>query len=271
MAKSGDPERAATKVDPDFRVWDGVYGTFAEAPAAGPGFAGPIWRDRSLAAARDTLAAAQMGQPLDYALRQRNAVLPPVTALTLAGQQRANILDFGGGLGTGYLVLDKAMSDTVARIDYTIVEGEGICRAGRDLFAGANNQPSFRSELPASARFDIVHAASVIQYIEDWRHLIRKLAGYGAPLLSLADIFIGEFSTYVTLQNYYDSRIRHWFFNAAEFIGEVERNGYQLAMRAECDGMILGQYGPLPMANFTPVLRLAHTSNLLFRKPSARR
>ncbi len=258
------PIPAATAVEPDFKVWDGVYPSFAAAPAVGPGFDGPIWHERSRRAAREAYAEAEAGEPLDYGLRQRNSLLPTVVASMLGRQDRVRVLDFGGGFGLGYLLLTRAMPSAIARVDYTVVESAGICETGRDLFAG-NANPSFRDRLPDAALFDIVHAASVIQYIGDWRALIRQLVGYGARYLSLADIFIGDFSTFVTLQNYYDSRIRHWFFNAAEFIGAIEGSGYQLALRVPCDAKILGRYGPLPMDNFPEKLRISNTTNLLFR------
>ncbi len=255
--------------DPNFRVWEGVYRSFAEAPAVGPGFQGPRWRERSIAAARETLARAKAQEPIDYALRQRNAVLPPLVAALLAGQERVDVLDLGGGLGTGYMVLMKTMPEAVRRVRYTVVEVESIARAGREIFAGLDG-PEFHSTLPDAARFDIVHAASVLQYIEDWDGLIARLADYGANFVSLADVFAGNFSTYVTTQHYYESRIPHWFFNAAQFTAAVEKSGYRLLLRAECDAKILGQYGPLQMDNFPPGLRIAHTSNFLFSRRSAR-
>ncbi len=251
----------------DFNVWEGVFSSFAEAPAVGQGFDGPIWRDRSVTAARDTAAQARARRPLDYALRQRNALLPALVAALLATQERVNILDFGGGPGTSYLLLAQTMPDAVGRIDYTIVDVDSICAAGRELFNGKTG-PTFCNGLPDTARFDIVHAASVLQYIEDWRSLVARLAGYNARFLSLADMFIGDFKTYVTLQNYYGSKIRHWFFNADEFIDAVQGKGYALALRSHCDAKILDRYGPLPMQNFPPALRLVNTSNLLFCRGS---
>ena len=165
------------------------------------------------------------------------------------------------------MVLAKAMPGAVDRVDYSVVEVDGICRAGCELFAGRKG-PTFHSELPAVARVDVVHAASVMQYIEDWKGTVARFADYGASYISFADIFIGQFATYVTLQNYYGSRIRHWFFNADEFIGEVEENGYQLLVHIECDAKILGRYGPLPMENFPPALRIPHSSHLLFSRRS---
>jgi putative methyltransferase (TIGR04325 family) len=251
-----------------FHVWNGVYPTFAAAKEVGPGFDGEIWRDRSLQAARDTLALVGSGQPLDYALRQRNALLPVLTASVLATQPRASILDFGGGLGTGFMVLADGIADAAAKIDYAVVEVDSICRAGNDLFAGKSG-PKFLSELPAAGSYDIVLAASVMQYIEDWQNVVARLAGYGARYLLFADMFVGSFPGFVTLQTYYGSLIRHWFFNDREFIDAVERHGYRLALRSTADAKILGAYGPLPMDNLPPDRRVPHASHLLFQRASA--
>lgn len=252
-----------------FNVWNGVYPSFAAAPAVGPGFDGEMWRDRSLQAARDTLALIGSGQPLDYSLRQRNAFLPVLTASVLASQPRASILDFGGGLGTGYMVLANGIFDAAAKIDYAVIEVDSICRAGAALFTGTKG-PLFQSELPAAGAHDIVLAASVMQYIEEWQSVVARLAAYGARHLLFADMFVGSFAGFVTLQAYYGSLIRHWFFNEHEFIAEVERYGYRLALRSTCDAKVLGKFGPLPMDNFAPEFRIPHTSHLLFQRVAAK-
>jgi putative methyltransferase (TIGR04325 family) len=255
-------------VDAAFNVWEGVYRGFAEATAIGPGFEGPTWRDRSLQGAIETLTQVENGESLDYSLRQRNALLPVVTATILGEQSRVRILDFGGGLGTGFLVLASTVSGAAERVDYAVVEVDCICRSGAELFAGRKG-PTFHHQLPdvaAAADFDIVHAASTIQYIEDWRAMVARLATYGARYLSLSDIYIGDFPTYATLQNYYGSRIRHWFLNKGEFVSHVERCGYRLIVHIDCEMKVLGKHGPLPMNNFPEQLRIRHGSNLLFRK-----
>lgn len=262
------PPAPCMTVDRDFKVWDSVYASFEEAPPVGPGFDGQVAQQRGLQAARDALARIASGQPLDYSLRQRNALLPPVVAMVLAEHSRVRVLDFGGGLGTGYMVLAKALGGLKDGIDYRVIEVEGICRLGSELFAGKKG-PRFESSLPADGPFDLVFTASTLQYLGDWKSAVARLAGYGAPNLVFADAFIGRFTSYVTLQNYYGSRIRHWFLNSETFVAEVERHGYALALRSECDARILDSYGPLPMDNFPEELRLAYTSNLLFRRNAA--
>lgn len=119
----------------DFNVWGGVYPSFAVAKAVGPGFEGEIWCDRSMQAARDTLAAVGSRSALDYSLRQRIALLPVLTASVLSAQPSARSLDFGGGLGTGFMVLVNGIPGAAERVDYSVAEVDSICQAGEELFA----------------------------------------------------------------------------------------------------------------------------------------
>ena len=248
-----------------FNVWEGVYSSFAEAGATGPGFDGEILRERSIQAGREYLRQIKQGEPLDYSLSQRNALLPVVTAMMLTRQDRVRILDFGGGPGYGLMVLIDALGNARRRIDYHVVDVRTICEAGRELFSDGEG-PCFNPALPPSTRanFDLVHTSSTMQYIEDWRAMVGLLASYRAPYVVFGDVFVGAFQSYVTVQNYYGSRIPHWFFNFRDFVSEVDRHGYELLLRTPCHVKILGNHGPLPMDNFSEQYRLSHKSNLLF-------
>src|SRR5271156_3583706 len=106
----------------EFNVWEGIYSTFAEAGGTGPGFDGDVWRERSIQAGRQYLSQVKRGQPLDYSLSQRNALLPVVTAMLLTQRNKVRILDFGGGPGYGLTVLIAALGNTRPRIDYHVVD-----------------------------------------------------------------------------------------------------------------------------------------------------
>lgn len=224
-------------------VWEGIYSSFAEAGATGPGFNGEVWRNRSTQV-----------DPLDYSLTQRNALLPFIAAI---GKTR--ILDFGGGPGYGLMVLKATLRDT-RHIEYHVVDLEPICETGKALFPDCHFHPDFPRLF-----FDLVHTSSTIQYFEAWQHAIKKLGSYKAPYLAFGDAFVGAFPTYVTVQNYYGSRIPHWFFNFGEFVSEVEKHGYELILQMPCHVEILGKRGPLPMDNFPEQYRLPHKSHLLFK------
>src|SRR5215470_7836765 len=62
--KKGEPADEA-RAAAEFSVWEGVYGSFVEASAVGPGFHGPTWRDRSIEAAREAIAKLKTDEPLD--------------------------------------------------------------------------------------------------------------------------------------------------------------------------------------------------------------
>lgn len=248
-----------------FNVWEGIYSSFAEAKGCGPGFDGGVWRERSIETGREFPSQAEKGEPLDYSLSQRNALLPIVTAMLLNRQTAVRILDFGGGPGYGLIVLMDALGEARSRVDYHVIDVKNICEAGRELFSDGKG-PCFHPSLPpsAGAKFDLVHTSSTIQYIEDWRATVKLLASYRVPYLAFEDVFVGAFASYVSVQNYYGSQIPHWFFNLGDFVSEVEAQGYELLSQTPCHVKILGQYGPLPMTNFPEQYRLSNKSNLLF-------
>lgn len=246
-----------------FHVWEGIFASFSEAPASGPGFEGETWRQRSMIAARQSMEQLRAGQVLDYSMRQRNAVLVTLTAALLARQSRVRILDFGGGPGYGFMVLLSAIPDAAKKIDYHIVEVENVCREAPALFDAAA-APKFQTDLPAKLAYDIVFTASTLQYIEDWRGICRALAAYRAPYLLFSDVFAYAGAAYVTLQNYYDSRIRHWILNEGEFIAEIAGGNYALDLKSDCSVKILDEYGPLPMTNLPIGKRVTNARHFMF-------
>ena len=254
--------------DSTFNVWEGIYSSFAAAPASGSGFESDTWRDRSVQFARETLAKLRAGHPLDYSLRQRNAILPTLAAVLMTQQTRIDILDFGGGPGFGFMALSAAVPEAALRTNYYVVEIDQIGRAGEALFADCPG-PVFRTKMPSGKRFDIVYSSSTVQYIEDWRENVRLMAASKPRFLVYSDVFAGAGPSFVTLQNYYGSRIRHWFFNMNEFVSEVESHGYVLGLRSTCEVQILGRHGPLPMDNFPEPYRLRNTLHLLFWREDA--
>ena len=248
-------------------IWEGMFPSFpaADAEACGPGFEGEVYLVRTLASARDCLDALSRGAPIPAFHKQRSTVLPVVAATLLRSRQSVRILDFGGALGIGYMTLLESIPSASARVSYTVVEGRGICEAGKRLFEpGAPIE--FVDKLPANERYDLVHSASALQYVEDWRAIISALGSYGSPYLLLSDVFAGNIPSFVSLQNYYGSRIRHWFLNLDELMGCLVAAGYELVMRSYVSSRRLGSYDGLPMDNFPSSHRLSQTLHLLLGK-----
>jgi putative methyltransferase (TIGR04325 family) len=186
--------------------------------------------------------------------------------MMLQSNDPLRILDFGGGLGIGYMTLSESISHRSGAIEYTIVEIPEVCETGRGLFAGG--RVTFLDSLPSEGEFDLVHSASALQYIEDWPQVLDSLSDYGAEYILLSDVFAGSIPTFVTLQNYYGSRIRHWFLNLDELLKVISSLGYQLVMKSFVDSHRRGLEGKLPMDNFPAGNRLERSLHLLLRRNS---
>ncbi len=181
----------------------------------------------------------------------------------LAGRHTLRILDFGGGLGIGYMTLLESIPHAEERIEYTIVEVPQVGDAGRELFSG---RVRYVETLPPGDRFDLVHTASALQYVEDWRRVLGSLAGYQADFMLLSDVFAGAIPSFVTLQNYYGSRIRHWFLNLEALVSACADVGYSVAMKSHVSARRLDIEDRLPMEQFPDTHRLEHTLHLLLAR-----
>lgn len=248
-----------------FTIWEGVYTGFREVPADGAGFSSAAWSEKSLARLRELRApeAAAVPQAVAYS----STLLHAVAALALAESPRLKVLDFGGGLGLTYASLLKAAGDP-KNVEFHVVENPEVCAAARREFAG-DARVSFHETLPELAGVDIVHAQSSLQYIEDWKGLLGRLAAYGARRMILTDVPAGEFSTFASAQNYYGSRIPCWFFNAAEFIAALDAAGYRAILRTRFLGPYLGRWQDHPMENFPADRRVGRSCSFLLERRAA--
>ena len=236
-----------------FNIWEGVYSSFTEAApySLGRGFEGDVYNQRAFDAAMECVTALKKGMPIPAFHKQRSNILPPVTTMMLQQRESLKVLDFGGGLGIGYMTLEESIPLCEQKIKYSIVEFPEICEQGRN-----------------SGEFDLIHSASALQYIEDWKGLIKKFISYNPKYILLSDVFAGHIPTFVTLQNYYSSKMIHWFFNLDEFLSFFSSVGYSLKMKSYVNSRRLQTDDVLPMENFPEDHRLQQTYHLLFCRES---
>jgi putative methyltransferase (TIGR04325 family) len=248
-----------------FFIWEGIYSDFKSAmmDANGNGFCGDIYQTRSLQAATECLSALKTNKPIPAFHKQRSTHLPPVVAMMLSSKKKIKILDFGGGLGIGYMTLMESIPADLKRVAYTVVEVPEVSSIGLNLHAAAVN---YVSNLPIEGSFDLIHAASSFQYVENWQDLVENFVALKPEYILLSDVFAGSIKTYVTLQNYYESKIPHWFLNLNELLASFDKYGYKLCMKSFATSRRLDAEDILPMTNFPEDLRLNQTLHLLFQK-----
>lgn len=245
-----------------FNIWEGIYKNFGECPSAGEGHEGNTWVSRSFERINTIRDEIKQGNPISS---DPESLLPFMVALLSANNDTISILDFGGGLGSTYMSIISACERN-QDINFHIVESNKICETGVNIFKDDHRinfykYPVFPQKIK---KMDIVHLGSSLQYIEDWRQLLKGLSEYNPKYFLFEDLPAGAISTFATIQNYYESKIPHWFFNIEEFISMMESINYKLFFRSIFSGSYFGEKQKPPLSNFPPEYRINNTWNLLF-------
>jgi putative methyltransferase (TIGR04325 family) len=206
-------------------TWDGIYAHLRDVPAQRPGYDQAERVHELVLEARTLLDQVRQGRQL----RLWHGALCVVAAAAARPGVPLRIVDFGGGMASGYIHLIASKLDV--DIDYRVIDLPQMCEAGNGLFEGDPHVKFHTSLDHVDWVPDIVYASSVLQYIEEYRGQLRKLAALGAPWILLAKLPVGEFATFATRQlNLPGQVIPYWFFNRAEIVEHMSACGYRLVL-----------------------------------------
>lgn len=259
---------------PLISIWEGVYDNFEEAKinSVGSGFSGEKWSENSTNVIIQCLEMMRLKKNIPQFHKQRAIILIPIVCMLLNHLKNLKILDFGGGFGIGFLALKESLVMQDEMYEYDVIELPEVCDEAKKVFAQylpedlSSKRIVFENLIPQDKKYDLVYSASAIQYIADWKSMLKELVKSRPQFLLLSDVFAGPIPTFATLQNYYGSKIPHWFFNIEEVVLSMAGLGYALKINASDFSRRLGVDGGLPMENFPLVNKLSCTCNLLFTK-----
>ncbi len=245
-------------------LWEGVFDNWQDAPEKDGAFNSLQWLDSSVFRVREALEAMQVDQnEISENACGRDYILPLVCAMAQTDGKDLRVLDFGGGLASSFFSVASTLNAT-DNFEFHVVEGKGVCDKGNEIFP-ESMRLYFHDEIPKeSGEFDIIHAGSSLQYIDDWQGLLASFTALKPRYLILSDILAGNIKPFVTIQNYYGHKIRIRFLNLQELIDEVEKLGFRLLYHSLYVARIFGEEGPLPMNNFPEERRLKYSCQLLF-------
>ncbi len=243
-------------------TWEGSYPTLSAVPGTRGSYDDDARIGEFVARARTARAQLAEGRPLAVTSVWHQGLA--LLAASLAGTRPdIRVLDVGGGVGIAYLHVLAALRGPTA-IRYEVVDLEGMCAAGRALFAD-DPRIRFSTALPARAGdVDVVYACSVLPYVEDYAGLLRQLAALWAPYVLLDQLAAGPFPRYAARQlNLPGQTLPYWFLNLDEIVEIVTGTGYVLVYE--------GQLGPVyAQPNYPEASRLGRMRRLLFVRPPAR-
>ena len=271
-AMEKDTQHEVSQKPIEFNIWEGIFPNFesAEEVKLEDGFSSQRYITQARKVATESLLAISEKRKIPLFHKQRFTLLPITVSFLLSLKKEIHILDFGGGLGIGYMNCLESIPNANQKITYDIVELEEVCKEGI-VFSEENNlSVLYSNALPNNKCFDLIFCSSALQYIKDWKNLINQFSQTGASKILLSDVFCGNFpKSFATIQNYYESKIPHWFFSTSDLVNEFQKNGYELALQTEATGKRAGKDDFLPMSNFPKSHQIETTSHLLFSKLKA--
>lgn len=240
-------------------VWEGVYDHFRDVPTAGAGHESSEWLEMTLEYTKGLLACRNTGPLFPEAAIHVHSWLALLVASIAKHKKIVRILDFGGGLGASYIVLESSILDNVT-LDYHIVEGHGICELGATLFA-SDKRIHFHTSLPDDLRHvDVAYANSAFQYVENYNEVLKQILALQPEYVLFVRLSAGANRTFATAQtNIPGSVLSYWFLNLDEVKGLMSAAGYTLRYEA-CVPWSRDQ------SNLPPDCRLDGLRNLLFSR-----
>lgn len=244
-------------------IWEGIYSQYQDVPSNGAGFDSEEWISnirQSTANALESLSCQPNGIPYD--IPSYHSLFSLTVELLRQHREQLRVLDFGGGMGMAFANLLRSLGEGPPKppIDYLVIDNDRSCREGARLF----NQMrfvQFSSTLPENlGDVDIVLLSGVLQFVEDYKSILKRLAALNAPYWLFTFVPTGDIPTFASGQkNVPGSTIPVWFFNLGELLEIMRSLGYQLIFKAALERKF-------DMGNFPPTHRLPQQCNLLFQR-----
>ena len=144
-----------------------------------------------------------------------------VVALASRGKTAISILDYGGGLGHYYL-LAKAVVPGL-ELEFHCKEVPRIADSGRNLLP----EVAWHTEDTCLDRtYDLVMVNGSLQYLDDWKGSVARLARSSGDCLLLTRVPVVELAaTFATVQRAYGTEMLHRIFNREELLDTVTATG----------------------------------------------
>ena len=203
----------------------GRYGSWQDARAAsGKGYVDPAIVPTLV----ESTERLRQGQRPEEITPDSGALLGGLL-MALRGHRppQCTVLDFGGSLGNHYFNLRRFLP-TDWRVQWWVCETDLLANVGRERFA--NEELRFVSSLEdAPDEFDLAIASGSLQYVEQPRHLMRRIASRSRSLLldrlPLSRNPADRLSVQIVSPWIYRASYPAWFFSREGFLGELRSIG----------------------------------------------
>jgi putative methyltransferase (TIGR04325 family) len=163
-------------------------------------------------------------------LVDQNTVLCFGLALARAawGRERVSVLDWGGALGHYRILAGKLLPEV--ELDYHVRELPAVVRQGRRL---AGDVTFHDTDECLGRSYDLVVLSSSLQYAEDWRRQLSRLAEAAGRKLLITRVGVVEsHESFVVIQRAqaygYETEYLSWVFHRGELAAAAREAGLEL-------------------------------------------
>jgi putative methyltransferase (TIGR04325 family) len=226
------PPFLVRKIGSLFYGWHGNYSDWATANKKCAGYNSNLILEKVLAASlqvRDGKAAYERDSVTFDKIEYSFPLLTELMFIASKNDNKINILDFGGSLGSTYFQ-NRMFLETFKEFNWCIVEQPEFVKAGKEHFAN-NNLHFFYSidECFRSYNIDVVIVSSVLQYLEKPYQVLDEIFSKN-PNYILVDLtrFIHTGKDRLTIQTVapwiYKAKYCSWFFDEETFLNYFFKN-----------------------------------------------
>lgn len=246
-----------------FYIWEGSFKNFKDVRLKknGIGFNGKYHLNNIKKEYEQIDKQVKQNKKISIKLTNRIKFLLPSIKKILKEKNKIKILDFGGGYGLAFFYLKQELRKDIEKIEFDLVDMPKIT----NIIKNKNCKFNIFNEIKKK-NYDLIFTSSCIQYIPKWKLIIKAFCKLKPNNLLFLDLFAGNIKNFVSIQNYYDSKIPQWFLNYDNFILELKKNNYQIKKKIINQSYRLNKKCFLDMNNFNKKLRLKHTLDVLFTR-----
>lgn len=188
--------------------------------------------------------------------------LPFILINSIANTDEINIADYGSGAQELFFLLKK--NKIKAKINIDSIEVKEVCKyLKKKIFSSRNININFINEYNFKKKYDYVHISDSLQYNLGWKIFLKKILEKEPKMIILNNLTAGNFSTYTTIQNFYNKKMPYIFFNEKKII-KIFKN-YKV-IKYLFLYKILGKYQRFPQENFKRKERLKYPKTFIFIK-----
>jgi putative methyltransferase (TIGR04325 family) len=178
------------------------------------------------AACEAVMARVKNGEPAliggEYDLK--HVTFAYALALSADEKARVTVLDYGGSLGD-YFWHGKALMPRI-ELEYHCKELPAVAAAGRHINPAVTWHTDDTCLLQT---YDLVMFSSSLEYVKDWKHIVRGAAHAARRCLLISDVpTVRNVPAFVATERREGVTNLHWQLNAGEVVDTVAATGLRL-------------------------------------------